>query len=166
MEQVEQVLAGGDEESALAKPGKFQAILAEVGKMQAGGLQIQSNTPTPAPLAKQKGGRMTKAQKLEAQAAAAQAQVISTGSILSIQSEASILSARATVGAVEELEDALSTHLAGRILGMEAAISSKVAVLVEASGDSHRVGMGEITQRIVTERLDAFFEEMEARQAS
>ena len=136
----------------------FASGLAVVG----GGAVATTETPKEAPIApvvqkKGKGGRMTKAQKVEMAQAQAQAKTASTTSLVDMQSAYQIENARLQVGTINELENELSTYVAGRIVGMDAAIAEKVSLMIDEAGDTCRVDLAGILQRSVDNALDTFY---------
>jgi len=156
MEQIEEILAGGDENSVLSKSSKLQSVLTEVSKMQPGGL-VQATEAPIAPAAQKKGGRLTKAQKIDLAKLQAEEQAQAATSALDITTAQTIKSAQRQDAALTNLEDDVSAYLTGRYLGVNAAIARNVLGGIKDAGDSCDVGLADITEKAVGSALELFF---------
>lgn len=100
-----------------------------------------------------KKGRATKAQKIEAQQAAAQTATANVSSLLASETDRQIENTRQQAAAIEDLEDGLATYIGGKIVGIESSIVSKVGAIVGESGDNCRVDFAGITRNAVDNAL-------------
>jgi len=127
-----------------------------------GGAVATTETPKEAPIApaaqkKGKGGRMTKAQKVEMARAQAGEQAQAATSALDITTAQTIKSAQRQDAALTNLEDDVSAYLTGRYLGVNAAIARNVLGGIKDAGDSCDVGLADITEKAVGSALELFF---------
>ena len=126
-----------------------------------GGAVATTETPKEAPIApaqkKGKGGRMTKAQKVEMAQAQAEEQAQAATSALDITTAQTIKSAQRQDTALTNLEDDVSAYLTGRYLGVNAAIARNVLGGIKDAGDSCDVGLADITEKAVGSALELFF---------
>lgn len=104
----------------------------------------------PAP---KKKGRMTKAQKIEAQQAATQTASANALSLLKTETDRQIENTRQQAEAIEDLTDGVATYIGGGILGIESSIVQKVGAIVDEAGDDCRVDYAGITRRAVDNAL-------------
>ena len=155
MEQVEEVLAGGDEESVLSKPSKLQSVLTEVAKMQPGGLAQATEAPI-AP-AKKKSSRLTKAQRLEMTKGQQAAVSTTTNSALTTEMGRQVAETKGVAIGIDQFTTELAEYQGDLIVGMESSIATKLTAYLDEAGDVGRIGLGSMVQSAATSALDGMY---------
>lgn len=155
MEQVEEILAGGDEESVLSKPSKLQSVLTEVAKMQPSGLVHATEAPI-API-KKKSSRLTKAQRLEMTQSQQATVSASTDSKMTIEMGRQVAETKDVAIGIDQFTTELAEYQGDLIVGMESSIATKLTAYLNEAGDVGRIGLGSMVKNAATSALDDMY---------